>query len=123
MVEQFGFAIILSSFVSIEAFTQVGEKVIVQTPVYPPFFHSVRHAKRKVLKNSLKQLEDGSYTFDIEDLKSKIDKDTKLLLLCSPHNPRNLLGEFRNSSSVHPPRRSYIAACRFSAGSPELRLV
>ena len=32
-------------------------------------------------------MDDGTYTFDIEDLKSKIDERTKLLLLCSPHNP------------------------------------
>jgi cystathionine beta-lyase len=80
-------SVVASMSVCLEAFSEVGEKVIVQTPVYPPFFHSVQHSKRKVLKNPLKQLEDGTYTFDIEDLKAKIDKDTKLLLLCSPHNP------------------------------------
>lgn len=80
-------SVVASMSVAIEAFTDIGDKVIVQTPVYPPFFHSVKHSKRKVLKNPLKKLEDGRYTFDIEDLKSKIDKKTKLLLLCSPHNP------------------------------------
>ena len=80
-------SVVASMSVAIEAFSKVGEKVIVQTPVYPPFFHSVMHSDRKLLKNPLKQIDDGSYTFDIDDLKSKIDKDTKLLLLCSPHNP------------------------------------
>ncbi len=80
-------SVVASMSVAIDAFSKIGDKVIVQTPVYPPFFHSVTHSKRKVLKNPLKQMEDGSYSFDIEDLKSKIDKDTKLLLLCSPHNP------------------------------------
>ena len=80
-------SVVASMSVAIEAFSEIGEKIIVQTPVYPPFFHSVKRSKRKLLKNSLKQMEDGSYRFDIEDLKSKIDKDTKLLLLCSPHNP------------------------------------
>ena len=80
-------SVVASMSVAIEAFTDENDKVIVQTPVYPPFFHSVRHANRKVLKNSLKQDKNGSYTFDIEDLKLQIDKDTKLLLLCSPHNP------------------------------------
>ena len=80
-------SVVASMSVAIEAFSEIGEKVIVQTPVYPPFFHSVLHSQRKLLKNPLKQMEDGGYTFDIEDLKSKIDKDTKLLLLCSPHNP------------------------------------
>lgn len=80
-------SVVASMSVAIEAFSEVGDKVIVQTPVYSPFFHSVKNAKRKVLKNSLKLNDNGSYTFDIKDLKSQIDKDTKLLLLCSPHNP------------------------------------
>lgn len=80
-------SVVASMGVAIEAFSSVGDKVIVQTPVYPPFFHSVKNMQRKLLTNPLKLCEDGSYTFDIEDLKSKIDKDTKLLLLCSPHNP------------------------------------
>ena len=80
-------SVVASMSVCIDAFSEIGDKVIVQTPVYSPFFHSVMHHDRKLLKNPLKQVEDGSYTFDFEDLKSKIDKDTKLLLLCSPHNP------------------------------------
>lgn len=80
-------SVVASMGVAIEAFTEVGDKIIVQTPVYPPFFHSVLDHGRELLKNPLKQREDGSYTFDIEDLKSKIDAKTKLLLLCSPHNP------------------------------------
>ena len=80
-------SVVASMSVAIEAFSDVEDKVIVQTPVYPPFFHSVSHSKRKLLKNSLKLSNDGKYTFDIENLKSQVDKDTKLLLLCSPHNP------------------------------------
>jgi cystathionine beta-lyase len=80
-------SVVASMNVTIEAFTEKGDKVIVQTPVYPPFFHSVMEHERELLKNPLKLLDDGSYTFDIEDLKSKIDERTKLLLLCSPHNP------------------------------------
>ena len=80
-------SVVASMNVAIEAFTNEGDKVIVQTPVYPPFFHSVTKHKRTLLKNPLKQDEKGVYRFDIEDLKSKIDEKTKLLLLCSPHNP------------------------------------
>lgn len=80
-------SVVASMNAAIEAFTQKGDKVIVQTPVYPPFFHSVMEHERELLKNPLKIKDDGSYTFDIEDLKSKIDERTKLLLLCSPHNP------------------------------------
>jgi cystathionine beta-lyase len=80
-------SVVASINVAIEAFTQKGDKVIVQTPVYPPFFHSVLKHEREILKNPLVQKADGSYGFDIDDLKSKIDEKTKLLLLCSPHNP------------------------------------
>jgi len=80
-------SVVASMAVAIEAFSKEGEGVIVQTPVYSPFFHTVKKLGRKVIKNPLALREDGSYTFDIEDLKKKIDKNTKLLLLCSPHNP------------------------------------
>lgn len=80
-------SVVASMSTAIEAFTQKGDKIIVQTPVYPPFFHSVLEHERELLKNPLKQNEDGKYVFDIDDLKSKIDDKTKLLLLCSPHNP------------------------------------
>ncbi|MBA1433111.1 MAG: pyridoxal phosphate-dependent aminotransferase [Epsilonproteobacteria bacterium] len=80
-------SVVASMAVAIEAFTQKGEGVIVQTPVYPPFFHTVKKLERRLVLNPLQQREDGSYTFDIDDFKAKIDKDTKLLLLCSPHNP------------------------------------
>ena len=80
-------SVVASMSVAIEAFTKEGEGVIVQTPAYSPFFHSVKHLDRKVVKNPLQLKEDGSYAFDIKDLVSKIDENTKLLLLCSPHNP------------------------------------
>jgi len=80
-------SVVASMHVAIEAFSDKGDGVIVQTPVYSPFFHSVIELNRKLVKNPLSLKEDGTYTFDIEDLKSKIDENTKLLLLCSPHNP------------------------------------
>nr|WP_321266537.1 pyridoxal phosphate-dependent aminotransferase [uncultured Sulfurimonas sp.] len=80
-------SVVASMNLAIEAFSNVGDKVIVQTPVYPPFFHSVKRCERELLTNPLKQDADGKYVFDIQDLKSKIDEKTKLLLLCSPHNP------------------------------------
>jgi len=70
----------------IEAFSDIGDEVIVQTPVYPPLISCVNANKRKVVENKLKE-ENGYYTMDLEDLKSKITKKTKILTLCSPHNP------------------------------------
>lgn len=80
-------SVVASMSLCIEAFSDIGDKVIVQTPVYPPFFHSLKEHKREMLKNPLKQVADGTYVFDIENLKAQIDENTKLLLLCSPHNP------------------------------------
>lgn len=72
---------------SIQAFTEPGDRVIVQPPVYFPFYTSVTNNKRELLLNPLKRDERGDYRFDFDDLRAKIDGKTKLLLLCSPHNP------------------------------------
>lgn len=80
-------SVVASMQVAIRAFSEVGDEVIVQTPVYPPFFNAVKHLGRKVLKNPLKMDADGKWHFDLENLREKIISKTKLLLLCSPHNP------------------------------------
>lgn len=72
---------------AIHAFTKPGEKVVIQTPIYPPFMHTVTQNGRHIVRNPLKRSDSGDYTFDFDDLRSKIDADTRLLLLCSPHNP------------------------------------
>ena len=71
----------------IEAFSNEGDEVIVQTPIYPPLFKCVNANNRKVVVNELKKNETGYYTMDLEDLESKITSKTKILALCSPHNP------------------------------------
>jgi cystathionine beta-lyase len=71
---------------AIETFSKPGDGVIVQPPVYFPFFDCVKGTKRKLVENPLK-IENGRYTFDFEDLKSKIENNTKILLLCNPQNP------------------------------------
>lgn len=71
----------------IEAFSKEGDEVIVQTPIYPPLFKCVNANNRKVLVNELKKDENGYYTMDLEDLEKKITPKTKILALCSPHNP------------------------------------
>ncbi|VAY88141.1 Cystathionine beta-lyase, Bsu PatB [hydrothermal vent metagenome] len=80
-------SVVSSINVTIKSFSDVGDNIIVQTPVYPPFFESIKKHNREVLENKLKQNKNGGYTFDIKDLKSKINKKTKILLLCNPHNP------------------------------------
>lgn len=71
----------------IEAFSEIGDEVIVQTPIYPPLFKCVTANERKVVVNELKKDENGYYTMDLEDLEKKITSKTKILVLCSPHNP------------------------------------
>jgi cystathionine beta-lyase len=70
----------------VEAFSNVGDEVIVQTPVYFPLFQCVTSNRRKVLTNPLKE-NNGFYSMDLEHLKSIITPKTKILALCSPHNP------------------------------------
>jgi cystathionine beta-lyase len=70
----------------IQAYTQPGEKVIIQQPVYHPFSYAIQNNKRILLNNQL-QIQDGRYVMDLDHLKKSIDGSTRLLILCSPHNP------------------------------------
>lgn len=70
----------------IRAFSHPGDKVVVQSPVYYPFFSAVENNGRRLVKNPLK-FEDGRYAMDFEDLEKNIDPRTRMLILCNPHNP------------------------------------
>ncbi|EIF50277.1 MalY/PatB family protein [Sulfurovum sp. AR] len=69
----------------ITVYSQKGDGILIQTPIYPPFVSSVKHQKRRVLDNRL-VYENGRYQIDFEDFERKA-KEAKLFLLCSPHNP------------------------------------
>lgn len=71
---------------AIDAFTKVGDKIIIQPPVYHPFFSTIKDRGRHVVENPMIE-ENGRYRMDLEDLKQKIDAHTRMLILCSPHNP------------------------------------
>ena len=72
---------------SVRAFTEPGEGVIIQPPVYPPFAGTVKRNGRNIVENPL-IFRDGRYEIDFDDLELKANRsDVKLLLLCSPHNP------------------------------------
>jgi len=70
----------------VRAFTKPGDGVIIQTPVYFPFFHAVENNGRRVVRNPLR-FDGCRYTMDFEDLERKIDGPGQMLILCSPHNP------------------------------------
>ncbi len=70
----------------IQTFTQPGDKVIIQQPVYHPFSYAILNNKRILVNNQL-QIQNGRYEMDLEHLRRSINSRTRLLILCSPHNP------------------------------------
>ena len=79
-------SVLTSLNLAIQAFSNEGDEILIQPPVYPAFASSILNNRRIVLENPLLE-NNGNYTFDFEDLKQKISPKTKLLILCSPHNP------------------------------------
>jgi cysteine-S-conjugate beta-lyase len=72
---------------AIYAYTQPGEGVLLQNPVYYPFSESIVALGRKLVNNPLVN-HDGYYEIDFDDFEQKIkNNNVKLFLLCSPHNP------------------------------------
>ncbi|WP_018662731.1 MalY/PatB family protein [Heyndrickxia acidiproducens] len=71
---------------AIQAFTEPGDKVLLQSPVYHPFFHMVEKNGR-VVANSPLILEDGRYEIDWEQFEARLKEGAKLYLNCNPHNP------------------------------------
>lgn len=73
--------------VAIQAFTQEGDAVLINTPVYPPFARTVKLNKRQLIANSLVEKE-GRFEIDFAQLeKDFVEHDVKLYVLCNPHNP------------------------------------
>ena len=77
----------------IRAFTDVGDNVLIQTPVYHVFFYVIEDNDRNVVENQLiynpnSNDVETAYAIDFDDLEEKFkDPKTKLMLLCNPHNP------------------------------------
>jgi cystathionine beta-lyase len=78
--------VVTSLFAGVMAFAEQGEAVIVQPPVYAPFFSSVTTNQRRLIENPL-LLIDGVYHIDFEHLERCAAEGAKMLLFCSPHNP------------------------------------
>ena len=70
----------------IQMFSEPGDKIIIQTPVYFPFFQSIETHNRILVNNEL-QLYKGTYKIDFEAFEKSIDTKTKIMILCHPHNP------------------------------------
>ncbi|TLN19210.1 aminotransferase class I/II-fold pyridoxal phosphate-dependent enzyme, partial [bacterium] len=68
-------------------FSNVGGQALVQTPIYPPFLGTPANAGLTRVDNPLIRLADGSYAIDYEGFEAAITEQTRLFLLCNPHNP------------------------------------
>lgn len=71
---------------AVEAYTTPGDKIVVQPPVYTPFFNAVKNHKRELVENPLIET-NGYYTINFDDLEQKFADGAKMLIFCSPHNP------------------------------------
>ncbi|MGE7603168.1 MalY/PatB family protein [Peribacillus sp. NPDC097675] len=71
---------------TIQAFTEPGDKILVQSPVYTPFFDMIKNNGREVVNSPLR-LEKDRFAIDFEDFEEKLKTGVKVFLLCSPHNP------------------------------------
>ena len=74
-------------FQAVRTYTKEGDGVMLMTPVYYPMYLSVNQNGRKLVYNSLIKI-GNRYEIDFDDMERKAaDRDTKMLILCSPHNP------------------------------------
>ena len=97
--------VVQAVYAAVRAFSEEGDNVLVQTPVYYPFYRAIEMNQRKLLKNEL-LIEDGRYVIDFDDLEQKM-KQAKIFILCSPHNPisrvwdRNELDKMAELAAQH----------------------
>lgn len=79
--------VVFALAMAVRALTAPGDGVLIQTPVYYPFFSVIRDNDRRLVENEL-LYKDGHYEIDFDDFEAKIKDDhVKLFILCSPHNP------------------------------------
>lgn len=79
--------VVFAIAIAIRAFTQKGDAILIQQPVYYPFANKVTENDRQLVVNPL-VLKNGRYEMDFADMERKIaDNRVKMFLLCSPHNP------------------------------------
>lgn len=78
--------VVSSLHMAIEAFTEPGDKILIQTPVYTPFYTVIKAHGREMVKNPLIE-KDQYFTIDFDDFEEKLKTGVKAFILCSPHNP------------------------------------
>jgi len=89
--------VVSTIYVSVTAFTEPGDSVIIQQPVYYPFVSAVTQTGRRLVVNQLVKNEDNHYLIDFDDFEKKIiTENVKAFILCNPHNPVGAFGRVRS---------------------------
>lgn len=79
-------SVITSLYNAIATFTKPNDKILIQTPVYTPFFSVIKDSGRKIIENPLIYKND-TYEMDFTDLEEQFSQGVKAMVFCSPHNP------------------------------------
>ena len=79
--------VVPSLVLMMKVFTEAGDAVLINDPIYTPFMTKVLDNDRKLVSSALQEVE-GKYILDLADIEAKIiEHKVKLYLLCNPHNP------------------------------------
>lgn len=78
--------VVTSVNTAILAFSNSGDKVLMQTSIYYPFYLSIRDNERELVVNPLPN-NDGYYEIDFADLEKRLADNVRIMIFCSPHNP------------------------------------
>src|SRR5699024_9017430 len=89
--------VITSLHIAIQTFTEENDKILLQTPVYTPFFNIIRNGNREVVENPL-LFNGNNYEIDFEVFEEKLKQGVKAFILCSPHNP---VGRIWTETELH----------------------
>ena len=82
----FSIGIVPSLGALVQLFSEKGDKILIQTPVYSEFYDISEDNGRIVIENRFSE-KDGEYSLDLEDLENKLKENPKLFIFCNPHNP------------------------------------
>lgn len=80
-------SVVDSIFFCVRALTDAHDKILIQPPVYGPFYRAVEIFDRELVKNPLVQDANGVWRMDFEGMEAKFAEGVKMMILCSPHNP------------------------------------
>lgn len=78
--------VVPSLYTAIRAFTDVNDKIMIQTPVYTPFYEMINNQQRQLVTNPLK-FTNKRYEIDFAHFEQQLKNGVKVFILCSPHNP------------------------------------